>query len=477
LTTGSPSASTCTRRASGKHIEQQLNDGRWLLIVEYRTQSGFIVGNRIDITARKAAEAELEGYRHHLEEIVQERTLALSIAKEAAESANRAKSSFLANMSHELRTPMNAIIGLTHLLARSKVDAAQSDKLSKIGNAANHLLQLLNDILDLSKIDAEHMVLEQTVFTISSLRSNLESLVGGRAQAKQLALHYDIDPELERQALLGDPLRLQEMLLNLVGNAVKFTARGSVTLAVHIVEQTADEATLAFSVEDTGIGIPPEVLGRIFEPFEQADSSTTRKFGGTGLGLTICQRLAKLMGSEITVTSTPGSGSRFAFELHLKKADAAHAKPPHGQSLDAATIEAQLRSKHAGARILVAEDDWINQEVILELLRESLGLQADLAPDGAQALDLVQKNHYDLILMDMQMPEMDGLEATQGIRQLPQGIRLPIIAMTANAFAEDRANCLAAGMDDFIAKPVDPDVLFAILLKWLERSAEAPRAS
>ncbi|MFZ2266688.1 MAG: ATP-binding protein [Azonexus sp.] len=462
--------------ANGRHIEQQLNDGRWLLIVEYKTQSGYIVGNRIDITARKAVEAELEHYRHHLEELVQERTLALSIAKEAAEAANRAKSSFLANMSHELRTPMNAIIGLTHLLARSDIDAAQGDKLGKITNAANHLLQLLNDVLDLSKIDAEHMTLEQTAFTIGSLRSNLESLTGGKAQAKQLDLRYEIDPALERMPLLGDPLRLQEVLLNLVGNALKFTARGSVTLAVHIIRETAGDVRLGFAIQDTGIGMSAEVLGRIFDPFEQADSSTTRKFGGTGLGLSICQRLIHLMGSEITVDSAPGIGSRFSFTLYLKKAEAGQGLPSHGNELGAAETEARLRQQYAGARILVAEDDWVNQEVVLELLRDILGLHADLAPDGAQALDLVQKNHYDLVLMDMQMPEMDGIEATQSIRQIPEYARLPIIAMTANAFAEDRAACLAAGMDDFIAKPVDPDSLFALLLKWLEQPNNKPVA-
>jgi len=411
-------------------------------------------------------DGQLANQRDHLEDTVQERTLALSLAKEAAEAASRAKSTFLSNMSHELRTPMNAIIGMTYMLRRNNQDPVQMDKLGKIDNAANHLLQLLNDILDLSKIDADRMTLEQTAFTIDALTSDLANLLAPRADSAHLRFILDIDSRLEALQLLGDPLRLQQILLNLAGNAIKFTERGEVRVVARIAEDGAESVLLELSVWDTGIGIEAEAVERIFNPFEQADGSTTRKYGGTGLGLPICQRLVSLMGGEIEVVSTPGSGSVFTFAIRLQRA---LMTPTESPATDHSGIAAEhaLRSEFPGCRILVAEDDWVNQEVALELLRETLGFTVDMASDGAQALDMALNQRYDLILMDMQMPELDGLGATQAIREIDGYAEIPIIAMTANAFAEDRTLCLDAGMNDFIAKPVDPDKLFVLMLKWL----------
>ncbi len=412
--------------------------------------------------------AELRRHRDHLEEIVSERTLALSIAKEAAESANRAKSTFLANMSHELRTPMNAIIGLTHLLARNNTDPRQRDKLAKITSSANHLLQLINDVLDLSKIDADRMTLEQTAFTFGNIATVLDNLLCDRAEAKGLRWIREIDPRLARLAVIGDPLRLQQVLLNLAGNALKFTAHGSITLSVQIARETDQDLDIRCTVRDTGVGIGAEALRRIFDPFEQADGSTTRQFGGTGLGLTICNRLVRLMGGTLEVVSTPGTGSTFSFSLRFPMASR-NGVPSERTVASASDAERRLQTAYRGTRLLLAEDDLMTQVMVQELLGETIGFSVDLARDGVQAVELARSNDYALVLMDIQMPAMDGIEATQRIRQIPDRARLPIIAMTANALAEERSRCLAAGMNDFISKPVDPELLFVTLLGWLDK--------
>jgi len=425
-----------------------------------------LVGMGVDVTEIRNMEAELARHRDHLSDLVDQRTWELAVAKERAEAATQAKSAFLANMSHEIRTPMNAILGMAHLMQRDGVTPKQAGQLDRIDTAAKHLLSVLNDILDLSKIEAGKFTLENTEVVIPALLENIASILSPRVGTKGLRLVMDTG-EVPRH-LRGDPTRLTQALLNYANNAVKFTEHGTIAIRTRVVDETEERVLLRFEVIDSGVGIAPTHLGRIFSAFEQADSSTTREYGGTGLGLAITSHLARLMGGEVGVTSERGVGSTFWFSAWLDKAVAGPTDAPVPAAEGAETM-AILARHYGGKRILLAEDEPINQEIARELLSYA-GLEIDVANNGVEVLEMVEKAAYDLILMDMQMPRMDGLAATLAIRQLAVGQCVPIIAMTANAFVEDREKCLAAGMNDFLAKPADPDVLYAIVLKWLQRS-------
>ncbi|MBF0461401.1 MAG: PAS domain S-box protein [Magnetococcales bacterium] len=409
---------------------------------------------------------ELRHYRDHMEETVRRRTEELEQARNSAEAATRSKGDFLATMSHEIRTPMNAIIGFSYLCLQTPLTVQQQDYLHKVHQAATSLLRLINDILDFSKMEAGRLELESIAFPLAEVLANVASMMVMKTQEKDL--HFSMETAADLPPLLvGDPLRLGQILINLTQNAVKFTEQGEVAIVTERLAQDGAEVHLQFTVRDTGIGMTPEQVAGLFQAFTQADASITRKYGGTGLGLIIAKRLIEQMGGTIRVASTPGQGTRFTFEVRLGIAD------PAMQNTELQVMDRRGLTALSGARILLVEDNPINQQMARELL-EQANMTVLLAENGQEAVDLVGRERLDGVLMDVQMPVMDGLTAARAIRQDSRFAQLPILAMTANAMAGDRERCLAAGMQDHIAKPVDPGALYATLARWIKPAVPQP---
>ncbi|MCF8168334.1 MAG: response regulator [Rhodoferax sp.] len=419
-----------------------------------------------DATQRLEARAQLQHLNETLETRVAQRTAELAVALEHAEQAKRSRGEFLAKMSHEIRTPMNTIMGMSYLALRHATSEKDRAYLQRIDNSAKHLLGIINDVLDFSKIDAGKLSLEVSHFDLEATVQQILQSVEPRAVEKGLALKLQIGLDVPRQ-LIGDPLRLGQILINYINNAVKFTEKGEIRVEVQRLNRPVDDASdstcmLRLNVVDTGMALSEEQMSRLFQSFEQGDNSTTRKFGGTGLGLAISKQLATLMGGEVGVSSQLGVGSTFWFTSQLK---------PAGKTLPVNVDIAQsddIRTILSGYRVLVVDDNDFNLEVAKGLL-ENMGVQSVLASDGQQALSLMQQQVFDCVLMDIQMPVMDGLEATRQIRADPALAATCVIAMTANALSENRENYLGAGLDDVLTKPVNPDMLQATLMKWLRK--------
>ncbi len=426
---------TVHRRKDGTDFQVAV----FLQLVTQSDGAGLFVATVRDITERKQAEADL---------------LRAKVAVALADNANASKSAFLANMSHEIRTPMNSIIGMSYLVLKTELNPKQRDYIAKIQYSSQHLLGIINNILDFSKIEANQLVLETLDFDLPTMVRDISSQLGDSATAKGLELVFDIDPQLS-QPLRGDPLRLRQILLNYISNAIKFTHQGKIIVHASILEEAASDCLVRFDVQDSGIGMSEAEVAHLFQPFQQADTSTTRNYGGTGLGLAISKQLAELMGGEVGVESRPAQGSTFWFTARLgrgtdKAAMVQEAPPP----LDLSLIK--------GAAILLVEDNLFNQQVARELLEEA-GAAVTLANNGQEAIDWLLKARFDCVLMDVQMPVMDGLEATRQIRANPALSSTRVIGLTANAGPEDQARCFEAGMNDFLSKPIEPEQLLAVL--------------
>ncbi len=454
--------------------------GRRILLLNARMQSAPGKGRTIllaieDVTEQRRIGDELQEARDLLELRVEERTSQLrqdeaarQIATKAAEVANRAKSVFLANMNHELRTPLSGVLGMTGLLLNTPITERQRGYAEKIKKSGESLLAIVKDILDFSKLEAGKLPLENIPFSLKDVIGKGMNSFCPRAAEKEIALHIDIDPDLT-SALLGDPQHLTRVISNLVGNAVKFTAAGDIRIAAKIRRQTATNVELEISVQDTGIGMTEEEMSRLFTAFSQADDSTTRRYGGIGMGLAISRNLVELMGGTLQVESTHGKGSVFTVLISFPIATGV--RKDAGSDLKSVSINSRSESSQArftGVRALVAEDNKISRKILVEMLWQA-GIGAEIAKNGREAVEMVRAKEYDIVFMDVQMPEMDGIEATREIRKLDKtgALSLPILAMTAETLASDREKILDAGMNDHLTKPVDRDALGAALRQWL----------